>query len=118
MFETDTATGALNSHIHARECEHGQLENQVVCSLSAILELSWVQAWLAIQFLCFWGTKGVSEAAVYLRVWEVLGVMMHPQNIDAHFSASWQPEPTQFYGFTGLPDLHFPMILEQDKTGT
>ena len=49
--------------------------------------------------------------AAYLRIWEMLGIVVHSQNIDAHFGAGWEPEPTQLGGFTGLSDLQSHTIL-------
>ena len=49
--------------------------------------------------------------AAYLRTWEMLRIMVHPQNIDAHFRAGWQPESSQLCGFTCLSDLQFDNIL-------
>lgn len=41
----------------------------------------------------------------------MLGIMVHPQNIDANFGASWQREPTQLCGFASFSDLQPHIIL-------
>ena len=67
-----------------------------------------------IQNCCLWAMSTCC-VAVYLRIWEMLGIMMHPENIDAHFGASWQHEPTQLCFLTGLSNLHSHIIPSDRK---
>ena len=45
------------------------------------------------------------QEEVYLRIWKVFGIVMHPQHIDAHLGASWQAQPIQLCVLTAFSDL-------------